>query len=130
MLIHFAAQCIERSPLIRSFPVYLTGLLPHTAEASIILDTQHPTSMPKLKALEEKTPEQRPETVQHFEKPVFTMPLTGPSDIIEMQHAHFEARCVPVGDPNLRFEWFCNGKELKLGTIFVRPMCAEMPVLC
>ena len=72
--------------------------------------------MPKLKALEERTPEQRPETVQQFEKPVFTMPLTGPADIIEMQHAHFEARCVPVGDPNLRFEWFCNGKELKLGT--------------
>ncbi|KAF0303161.1 Titin [Amphibalanus amphitrite] len=86
------------------------------SEASIILDTQHPASMPKLKALEERVPEQRPETVQHFEKPVFTMPLTGPADIIEMQHAHFEARCVPVGDPNLKFEWFCNGKELKLGS--------------
>lgn len=80
-----------------------------------MLDTQHPAAMPKLTALEQKAPEQKPELVQTFEKPIFTQPLTGPADIIEGQHAHFEARCIPVGDPNLKFEWFHNGNELKLG---------------
>ena len=88
-----------------------------TAEASIVLDTQHPESMAKLAALEQRTPGAPTEAEQEFEKPVFTMPLTGPAELIEGQHAHFQARCVPVGDPSLRFEWYSNGVELKLGKI-------------
>ena len=70
-----------------------------------------------MEALEQKTPGAPAETEPEFEKPVFTMPLTGPAELIEGQHAHFQARCVPVGDPTLRFEWYCNGVELKLGEI-------------
>jgi len=86
------------------------------SEASIVLDMQHPASVAKLAALEQKAPGATTSPDQVFEKPVFTMPLTGPAELVEGQHAHFQSRCVPVGDPNLKFEWFCNGVELKLGS--------------
>lgn len=60
--------------------------------------------------------EEEPE--RDFEKPFFTQILNGPTELWEGQHAHFEARVVPVGDPNLRFEWYVNGVELKLGSRF------------
>lgn len=50
-----------------------------------------------------------------FEKPIFTQLLTGPSELWEGQHAHFEARVVPIGDPNMRLEWYVNGVQLKMG---------------
>lgn len=53
--------------------------------------------------------------LQVYDKPVFTNQLTGPEQIMEGQSAHYECRVVPVGDPNMRFEWYCNGVELKMG---------------
>ena len=38
--------------------------------------------------------------------------------MLEGQNAHFECRVVPVGDPSLRFEWYVNGVELKMGSRF------------
>lgn len=52
---------------------------------------------------------------QVYEKPVFTATLAGPAQIMEGQSAHYECRVVPVGDPNMRYEWYCNGVELKMG---------------
>ncbi|KAG0723051.1 Titin [Chionoecetes opilio] len=37
---------------------------------------------------------------------------------MEGQRAHYECRVVPIGDANMRFEWYCNGVELKMGTRF------------
>lgn len=75
--------------------------------------------MKKIKQLEDKGPAPRPEIPdKQFDKPVFTQMLTGPSELWEGQHAHFECRVVPVGDPTLRFEWFVNGVELKMGKSF------------
>jgi len=31
--------------------------------------------------------------------------------------ARYECRIVPVGDASLRFEWYMNGVELKMGKI-------------
>lgn len=89
-----------------------------TAKASIQLDTQHPESMRKLQALEQPIAGRPDEPERTFEKPFFTQLLTGPTELWEGQHAHFEARVVPVGDPSLRFEWYVNGVELKLGSRF------------
>lgn len=87
-------------------------------KASIQLETQHPESVRRLMALE-RQPAQRPDQPdRQFEKPIFTQLLTGPAELWEGQHAHFEARVVPVGDPNLRFEWYINGVELKMGSRF------------
>lgn len=52
-----------------------------------------------------------------FEKPVFTVPLFGPSEIMEGAPAHFEARVVPIGDPDLKIQWYVNGVALKLGNL-------------
>ncbi|XP_033606475.1 titin isoform X1 [Cryptotermes secundus] len=88
-------------------------------KASIQLETQHPEGMKKIKQLEEGRAPARPdEPDRAFEKPIFTQLLTGPSELWEGQHAHFECRVVPVGDPSLRFEWFVNGIELKMGSRF------------
>jgi hypothetical protein len=86
------------------------------AKASIQLETQHPEGMRKIQQLEEGRAPARPDVPDRvFEKPIFTQLLTGPSELWEGQHAHFECRVVPVGDPTLRFEWFVNGIELKMG---------------
>ena len=74
--------------------------------------------MKKIQMLEEgKEPTRRDEPDQVFEKPIFTNLLTGPSELWEGQRAHFEARVVPVGDPTMRYLWYCNGVELKMGKI-------------
>lgn len=72
--------------------------------------------MRKIQKLEEgRAPARQEEEDRVFEKPIFTQLLTGPSELIEGQLAHFECRVLPVGDSSLRFEWYCNGKELKMG---------------
>lgn len=86
------------------------------AKADIQRETKHPEGMRKIQQLEEgKAPHKPEEEDRVFEKPIFTQLLTGPSELIEGQNAHFECRVLPVGDPTLRFEWYVNGKELKLG---------------
>ncbi len=75
--------------------------------------------MKKITALEMgKVQRQISEGGRDFEKPVFTHPLSGTSAVAEGQHAHMECRVVPVGDPNLKFEWFCNGQQLQTGSRF------------
>uniref|UniRef100_A0A1B6D7W5 Ig-like domain-containing protein n=2 Tax=Clastoptera arizonana TaxID=38151 RepID=A0A1B6D7W5_9HEMI len=88
-------------------------------KADIQLETMHSEGMKKIQQLEEgKAPIRPAEQERVFEKPIFTQLLTGPSELWEGQHAHFECRVVPVGDPTLRFEWFVNGIELKMGSRF------------
>lgn len=76
--------------------------------------------MKKIRKLEEgKAPEPSEEADRVFEKPIFTQLLTGPSELVEGQLAHFECRVLPVGDSSLRFEWYINGVELKMGKFFL-----------
>lgn len=82
------------------------------------MDTQHPEAQRKIALLEQPAAPRPEEPERIFEKPIFTQLLTGPTELWEGQHAHFEARVVPVGDPSLRFEWYVNGVELKLGSRF------------
>ncbi|CAG0878668.1 unnamed protein product [Darwinula stevensoni] len=88
------------------------------SKASIQLDTQHPEGLAKIREMEEKVVLSPPEKEEVFEKPVFVTPLKGPAELVEGQHAHFEARVVPVGDPNLRLEWYVNGVQLATGSRF------------
>lgn len=88
------------------------------AKADIQLDSQHPEGFKKIVELERgQEPLKREEVERTYEKPIFTQLLTGPSELIEGQHAHFECRVVPVGDSTLRFEWYVNGVELKMGKL-------------
>uniref|UniRef100_A0A0K8UMS0 Regulatory protein zeste n=1 Tax=Bactrocera latifrons TaxID=174628 RepID=A0A0K8UMS0_BACLA len=86
------------------------------SEASIQMDTQHPDSISRIHQLERPSAPRAEEPERAFEKPIFTQLLTGPSELWEGQHAHFEARVVPVGDPSLKFEWYINGVELQMGS--------------
>lgn len=89
------------------------------AKSDIQLESQHPEGLKKIVELERgQEPLKREEAERSFEKPIFTQLLTGPSELIEGQHAHFECRVVPVGDPTLRFEWYVNGVELKMGKLY------------
>lgn len=87
-----------------------------TAKANIQLETQHPEAQQRIAQLEaDKGPSRPDEPDRVFDKPIFTQLLSGPSELWEGQVAHYECRVVPVGDPSLRFEWFVNGVELKMG---------------
>lgn len=89
------------------------------SKADILWETQHPEGMRKIRQLEEgKAYHPAMEQDNVFDKPVFTASLTGPAELNEGENAHFECRVLPVGDPSLRFEWYVNGVELKLGSRF------------
>ncbi|XP_055645258.1 titin-like, partial [Toxorhynchites rutilus septentrionalis] len=87
-------------------------------KASIQMESQHPEGMKKIIQLEQPHAPRPEEQEAGFEKPIFTQLLTGPSELWEGQHAHFEARVVPVGDASMKYEWYVNGVELKLGSRF------------
>lgn len=40
------------------------------------------------------------------------------SEVFEGKPAHFEGKLTPSGDPNLKIEWFFNGKPLQSGSRF------------
>lgn len=52
------------------------------------------------------------------QKPNFIVQLNGPSKLVEGQSAHYECRIEPYPDPNLKIEWFHNGKPLTTGHRF------------
>ena len=58
------------------------------------------------------------EQVMSSAPPVFVMPLQDPPVVGEGQNIHFEAKLEPVGDPNMKVEWFFNGKPLTIGSRF------------
>lgn len=39
-------------------------------------------------------------------------------DLVEMQNTKFECQLAPVGDPNMKVEWFFNGKPLPYSMLF------------
>lgn len=74
--------------------------------SAVITDSSKP--LEKFQALENKAQEAKMEVAPTFQRPVFTVPLNNIDNVQESQHAHFEARLIPVGDPNLKVEWFRN----------------------
>lgn len=85
------------------------------AKSSIILESQRPEGLEKIRQLEETVPFQRPEIPEPVtrQRPVFTQPLQNIDFIAEGQTAHFECRLIPVGDPTLKVEWFRNEQPLE-----------------
>ena len=47
------------------------------------------------------------------QKPEFTSQIQSLEGLKDGQSAHFECTLVPVGDPNLKVEWFVNGQPLR-----------------
>lgn len=46
-------------------------------------------------------------------KPNFIVGLRGPNEVNESERVCLECQITPVGDPNMTFTWFKNGKELR-----------------
>ena len=88
------------------------------AKGSLLLDSHHPEGMKKITALETSRRTKEAEKDQDFDKPVFVQPLTGTADVEEGGQAHMECRVAPVGDPNMKFQWYCNGEALKMASRF------------
>ena len=44
--------------------------------------------------------------------PRFVTLIKSVTDLVEMQATKFECQLAPVGDPNMKVEWFFNGKPL------------------
>merc|ERR1719495_2006251 len=47
-----------------------------------------------------------------MQAPVFTAPMKD-QNLLENAPLHFEARLIPVGDPELKVEWFKNGVPIQ-----------------
>lgn len=79
----------------------------------IVYDTQHPNGLEKIRLLEAQGRPSRLEVEEPpAEPPRITADLRGTTDLMEGQTAHFECQVEPVHDPNLRIEFYHNGKPL------------------
>lgn len=105
-----------------SLTVFVTIWLYVTAKGNIILESQRPEGLEKIRQLEGAAPFQRPEVPepQTRQRPVFTQPLQNIDAIAEGQTAHFECRLIPVGDPTLKVEWFRNEKPLETSKVMLQ----------
>ena len=85
----------------------------HTKE-SILSETMNKEAMSKISQLESASRSQRTITTEEttMQAPVFTSPLKN-QNLIENAPLHFEARLIPVGDPDLKVEWFKNNVPIQ-----------------
>lgn len=83
------------------------------------LSTQLPQGMTaeKLKELERGPLTEKYDADAEMTPPKFTVPIKSQS-MQEGERAFFEARVEPRNDPNLRIEWYHNGKPLQSGHRF------------
>lgn len=88
-----------------------------TAKASLQLESQHESALQKIQQLEDSSRYQRREDVEVAvnQAPRFITQLNGPTKLSEGQSAHYECRIEPYPDPNMRVEWYFNGKVLQSG---------------
>lgn len=84
-----------------------------SAKGSLLLDSQHPSSLEKIRMLE--TPQGPvPERADAPKmRPRFLTPLNSCNDLVEGQPAHFEATIEPTNDNTVRIEWYHNNQPLQ-----------------
>ena len=87
-------------------------------KSGLLLDTMDRERLTQLRNLENRERGRQEDVVDAVTKPVFTTPLNNVDGAPEGGHVHLECRLEPVNDPNLKVEWFVNGKEIKYGSRF------------
>lgn len=50
--------------------------------------------------------------VEKRQPPRFVTQIKSQTSLVEMEATKFECQLAPVGDPNMKVEWFYNGKPL------------------
>ncbi len=111
--------------LIRVYPacaVYIHDF-GFSGKSTIYHETQHPQGTAGLEKVQEvdqaissKYQRQASAPEAQFPKPVFTVPLQPEVLLTEAQPLHLEAQVEPRNDPDLKIEWFFNGKAIVHGT--------------
>lgn len=93
------------------------------AKKDLLLETQHPAGLEKIQHLEDSSRYKRTEFIdeQVTTKPRFVTKPKNLENMTEGKHAHFECKIEPVTDPNLKIEWFKNGRPITIGHRF-RPI--------
>lgn len=93
------------------------------AKKDLLLETQHPSGLEKIQYLEDSSRYKRTEFVdeQVTTRPKFITKPKNSENMSEGSHAHFECKLEPVTDPNLKVEWFKNGRPVTVGHRF-RPI--------
>lgn len=91
-------------------------------KSTIYRDTQHPQGVAGLEKIQEvedayssKYLRQPSAPEAEFPKPVFIIPLEPEVLLTEGQPLHLEAQVEPRTDPDLKIEWYFNGKALVHG---------------
>jgi titin len=96
------------------------------ANKDIYLDTQHPQGQAGLEAVQDteealanryKRQSSGPE--DEFAKPLFVVPLEPQFNLGESEPLHLECQVEPKNDPNLKVEWYFNGKSLDHGKLYI-----------
>lgn len=95
-----------RATNVNGQAVTSAAMVCHTKD-SIMGETMNQEAMDKISRLESRT--QRTVTTEETttQAPVFTSPIRD-QKLSENAPLHFEARLIPVGDPDLKVEWFKN----------------------
>lgn len=95
-------------------------------KSSIYLDTQHPQGKQGLDAVDEveaavqgKASRQPDKPEPQFPKPIWTVPLNPEFRLGENDKLHLEGTVEPKNDPNLKIEWYFNGKALEHGKYLI-----------
>jgi titin len=91
---------------------------------SILLNNQVPKGMKKSDTLMQMEATIKKYTSEIFlteediydiekkQPPRFVTQILSQTELVEMQSTKFECQLAPVGDPNMKVEWFFNGKPL------------------
>lgn len=93
------------------------------AKKDLLLESQHPSGLEKIQYLEDSSRYKRQEYMDEVinVKPRFVTKPKSLERMREGQHAHFECKLEPVTDPNLKVEWYKNGRPITVGHRF-RPI--------
>lgn len=87
--------------------------------SDVITETQNEDALEQIQMLEDSSRHRRhvTEDITIVQPPQFTRPLHN-LETIEGTNIHLECRLQPVGDPNMRVDWFVNGRPVKTGHRF------------
>jgi hypothetical protein len=87
-------------------------------KSGLLLDTMDRDRLTQLKNLESRARAPQAEGEVEMMKPVFTTALNNADGVTEQSRVHLECRLEPINDPNLKVEWFMNGKAIQSGHRF------------
>ena len=82
------------------------------SKETIVKDTIHQAAVEQIQYLEQSRVMQTQDEGFTTQAPAFTCSMRD-LQVMENTPAHFEAKLVPVGDPNLRVDWLKDGKPIQ-----------------